>query len=246
MQESAPDVELCLGAELAQGISERLSEGRAPGALISNKARDNARQLSRSISPACVRNRSGSPMEAAHGCGFLPSIQNMITAQVLFDLQYAVHTLGRDIALARLVVEEGRVLSVVDDDIDLLAAGTVGIDDEGAVNLVPPRKVILEDAQPVILRSLTPGARMRDSSPVAAKLSFEAGLESVEDFGQPIGHGLRYQMIFSQYCSRADCSANLATRSFSCFVRSSESALFVFAGSRISVEMSDVPIVLRA
>jgi hypothetical protein len=167
----------------------------------------------------------------------------MITAQVLFGLQHTVHALGRDVALVRLVVKEGRVLTVVDDDVDLLAASTVGIDDKGLIDLVPPRQVIPEDPQPVILRGLTPSTRMGDGGPVATKLSFEAGLESVEDFGLPVGHGFRHQMIFSQYCSRADCAAKLATRSFSCLVRSSERVLFVFAGSPIRVEVRDVPIV---
>ena len=53
-------------------------------------------------------------------------------------------------------------------------------------------------------------------------------------------------MIFSQYCCRADWAARLAIRSFSCFVKSSERTLFVFAGSSIRVDAREVPIVLKA
>jgi hypothetical protein len=60
---------------------------------------------------------------------------------------------------------------------------------------------------------------VRDGRSITAKLSFEPSLEAVQNLSESIGHSTCHEMMLSQYCSRADCVAKLATRSLSCFVR---------------------------
>lgn len=185
-------------------------------------------------------------MEPPHRGGFLASVEDMFASQILLDLENAVYTFGWDVPLIRLVVQEWRVLSIVDDDVDLVAALASRVDHKRPVSLITPWQMIVEDANPVLFRCLATGAGVCHGRPIAAQATFQPRLQAVQDVSQSVGHRVRHLMMSFQYGWRAECAARLAIRSFSVFVSSSDRTLLVFAGSITRVEARDDEMILNA
>ena len=69
----------------------------------------------------------------------------MVCVDCLLDLEYRVDALGWNDLLSFIVEDEGGVLSVEHNDIDLFAEPVLAIDDMGCVYLITLRQVRLEE-----------------------------------------------------------------------------------------------------
>ena len=118
-------------------------------------------------------------METPNRSSLLACIEDMLTAQVLLDLEHGIHALCRHVALVRLVEEKRGVLPVVDNDVDLLAAGTMRINYERTISLVPVRKVILQNAQPVLFGGLSASSWMPNGNSIATEPALKTCLQTI-------------------------------------------------------------------
>src|SRR5258708_27233101 len=94
-----------------------------------------------------------------------PGIEHVLPSQVLLDLENPVDAFGWDVPLVRLVVEKRRILAIVDDNVDLLAAIAARFDHEGAIRLIPARQEVGADAHPGLLRRPYAGSTFVDAGP---------------------------------------------------------------------------------
>ena len=87
-------------------------------------------------------------MQATDAGNFFLRILNVASVEGLLNLECRVHAFGRQDVACSVGEHEGGVVTVVHDDIDLIAEFTATIDDVGAARLVSPREVFLKELEP--------------------------------------------------------------------------------------------------
>lgn len=172
------EVEVTVGIvqDLADVLAELALGGIGPLVGEGQKAGDDGKERSRIVISSGVDDPALRAVEPAdRGC-FFGGVVDIRGVELVLDLEDGVYGLREHIGVLVLGEKDGRVLWVVDDEIEGVATGAAAVDDDPPANGVAPRQVLLEDAEPEQLALVTLDPSMGEMTPFA-----ELGDEPVVD-----------------------------------------------------------------
>lgn len=137
-----------------QGSDERVAEMRRPVALDGENAGDDREGLPWRLLDAAVDERPVRPVQPSHRARLLRRVLDHSAVELGPDLEDGEDALGWDVALVLLLEQQRAEVSVVDDEVDLLAAVPVRVEDEGVRDLVALRQELSEQAMPCSLAEI--------------------------------------------------------------------------------------------
>ena len=158
--EAAAEIEASFGGQAAEEGGDAVGKGSGPDGVQGEYTCEDGRgRLGRTEGAGGEKGRGGTA-EPADGGGLEAGIGDPLGGEGLLDLEDGVDALGGDVGAGVVVKEQGGIEVVVDGDVDLAAAGAVGVDNEGAGGAVALGQVVVEEVEPVLLGGGAAGGGM--------------------------------------------------------------------------------------
>ena len=133
----APKIKKTLRVRVVKRVGERLAKSRIPVAVKGQKASEDVRQLFGIERAPRVRDGKAGPVQAAHASNLFLGVFNLVRVDGLLSLENGVDALGRNYGLALVTKNKRRVLTIEDDNVDLLAEIALAVNNVAGRNLIP-------------------------------------------------------------------------------------------------------------
>ncbi len=205
--EDAAEVETVLEGLGVEGVVKGLGEEGFPGAGEGDDSGEDGEGGFGFEGTAGVGDGCGGSEEFSDGGGFFSGVVEDIFAEELFDLEDGVDGFGGDVEGGVLVEEEGGVVAVEDDDVELFAGAAGGVEDEGLGDLVAFGEVVGEELGPGEFGEVAFRAGMAEVFEGGVEFGGHLGLEAEEDFAEIDGgfgifgfHGVPFEEEDRGFC----------------------------------------------
>src|SRR5262249_24088099 len=101
------------------------------------KSGENVVKFFRLMGPACVHDRQTGASQRPYRFSLLRRVFNVSQGHVLLAFDDSVHRFRRNVFRSVLMEDEGGIVSVKNDDVDLIAHSTLCVNYKSLVRLVP-------------------------------------------------------------------------------------------------------------